>query len=466
MQLDESSPLPLYRQIYDSIRTGIDAGSYPPGNRLPSIRGLADELQCSRNTIDAAYSLLVEEGFVASRPGSGYRVLDLHQLSPVPAPAAAGHTSPAAPAGANPVRYDFSYGNLEPGTFPASAWRSIVDDLLLSVESRTCDTYTNPLGEMALRQQIAWRLNSSRNMDCTADQIIVQAGTAASIQNLLALFDSGRDTVCMEEPGYDGARQVFSRSAFPVAPCRVYGTMENFFEDLEKAQPRLLYVTPSSQFPTCSVMPIKMRARLIAWAEANDTYILEDDYCRDFRYRERPLPPLQSMDQSGRVIYMGTFSKSLSPALRMNYLVLPPRLLERWHEKFRGAYPTVPWLSQAACARFMADGQWDRHLRRLQMKNLRKYTALFEALQKAMGQKVDVLENGTGLHLLVDVKDGRSQEELLALARAAGVAVYGTERYWMSENHPLKSCMLVGFSAIREEDIAPGIDALAQAWFG
>lgn len=178
------------------------------------------------------------------------------------------------------------------------------------------------------------------------------------------------------------------------------------------------------------------------------------------------MPPLQSMDQSGRVIYMDTFSKSLSPALRMNYLVLPPRLLERWHEKFRGAYPTVPWLSQAACARFMADGQWDRHLRRLQMKNLRKYTALFEALQKAMGQKVDVLENGTGLHLLVDVKDGRSQEELLALARAAGVAVYGTERYWMSADHPLKSCMLVGFSAIREEDIAPGIDALAQAWFG
>lgn len=469
MQLDESSSLPLYRQIYDSIRTGIASGSYPPGAKLPSIRGLAEELQCSRNTVDAAYSLLVEEGFAASRPGSGYRVLDLPHLVPIPEdPIHGSATSPAHPISSpNPaLRYDFSYGNLEPGTFPASAWRSIIDDLLLSVESRFCDTYTDPAGEWELRQQIAWRLNSGRNMDCTADQIIIQAGTAASIQNLLTLFDNNTDTVCMEEPGYDGARQVFSRSAFSVAPCRVYGAPENFFNDLEAARPRLLYVTPSSQFPTCQVMPIKMRARLIAWAEANNTYILEDDYCRDFRYRERPLPPLQSMDQSGRVIYMGTFSKSLSPALRMNYLVLPPRLLERWHEKFRDAYPTVPWLSQAACARFMANGQWDSHLRRLQMKNLRKYTTLLEALQSTMGQKVDVLENGSGLHLLVDTKDGRSQEELLALARSAGVIAYGTERYWMTKDHPMKSCILVGFSAIREEDIAPGIAALAKAWFG
>lgn len=465
MHLDESSPTPLYRQIYDSIREDIAGGTYPVGSKLPSIRGLAEELHCSRNTIDSAYSMLVEEGFVTGRPGSGYIVQDrshlLEGVDALPAPRS-WQSSPAYRPGA---RYDFTYGNLEPGTFPATAWRAIVDDLLLSVDGLACNVYTNPAGEEELRREIAWRLTRLRDVDCSPDQVIVQAGTAASVQNLLTLFDSVHDVVAMEDPGYDGVRQVFSRSTFKVMPCRVAGPVEEFFEDLEACHPKLVYVTPSSQFPTCRVMPIKARARLIAWAEANDAYILEDDYCRDFRYTERPLPPLQSMDQSGRVVYMGTFSKSLSPAMRLNYLVLPPKLLDRWNEQFRNSYPTVPWLSQAATARFMASGQWERHLRKLQMKNLRKYKALTSALREEMGDAVDILENGTGLHLLVDVKDGRSQDELIALARASDVAIYGTDRYWQSADHPLKSCVLVGFSAIAEEDIEPGVAALASAWF-
>lgn len=466
MHLDETDPRPLYQQIFDQVRQGIDRGDYAPGTRLPSIRGLADTLQCARNTVDAAYSMLVSEGFAVSRPGSGYIVANVALLHGDPSlPTGAGARGTSEPLlGATPApRFDFTYGNLEPGTFPAAAWRSITDDILLSVEGAACNSYGNPLGEEALRDQIAWRLATQRSMDCDRDSIVIQAGTADSAVNLLALFDRTVDVVAMEEPGYSGVRAAVERAGFAVAPCRIADGYERFMDDVEESGAKLVYVTPSSQFPTCSVMPVKLRAQLIAWAEANDAYILEDDYCRDFRYRERPLLPLQSMDRCNRVIYMGTFSKSLSPALRINYLVLPPLLLARWKELFADSYPTVPWLSQAVLARFMADGSWDRHLRRLQARNRRKHEALVGALGRMPSGAVDVLENGTGLHLLVSVRDGRCQEELVTTAAAAGVQVYGTRQYWMGS--PRDDNILVGFSAIAPENIEPGIEALAQAWF-
>ncbi len=172
MRIEEDSSVPIYRQIYDQIHQGIADGVYPQGSKLPSIRGLAEELKCSRNTVEAAYGMLVEEGLVASRPGSGYRVQDHSQLVMNAGKRA---VTPAA-GGEARVRYDFTYGNLEAGTFPAAAWRAIVDDLLLSVESSMCDIYTDPLGEEALRSEIAWRLNTQRDVDCTPAQVVIQGG--------------------------------------------------------------------------------------------------------------------------------------------------------------------------------------------------------------------------------------------------------------------------------------------------
>ncbi|MEY8562797.1 PLP-dependent aminotransferase family protein [Eggerthellaceae bacterium 3-80] len=463
MQLDEASESPLYQQIYEKIRRDIEEGRYPCGSKLPSIRGLAAELQCSRNTIDAAYSQLVQEGYIESKPGSGYRVLDvageeigfsLREQDQACSLLGEPHLP----------RYNFTYGNLETGTFPATVWRSITDDILLSVESGACDTYTDPFGEESLRAEIAWRLSTQCDVDCTPGQIIIQPGTQVSIQNLLALFDARNDVVAMENPGYVGARETFERSGFCVAPCRINESYDEFFADLERSQAKLVYVTPSSQFPTCKTMPIKMRSKLIAWADANDAYILEDDYCRDFRYKERPQPPLQSMDHCDRVIYMGTFSKSLSPALRMNYLLLPPALLERWRMLFANAYTSVPWLSQAVLSRFMSQGHWDRQLRRVQAKNKRKYETLTRSLHEYLGDKVRVLENGTGLHLLVEVYDERTSQELIDVARAADVLVYDTEKYWMGKRPLTSRMLLIGFSSIAEQDIEPGIKALANAW--
>ncbi|MFR7404645.1 MAG: PLP-dependent aminotransferase family protein, partial [Coriobacteriaceae bacterium] len=420
MHLDEHSDIPFYRQLEAQLREGIESGTYPTGSRLPSIRGLAADLGCARNTVEQAYHLLVQEGYVESRPGSGYVVQNVAYLQPNAAtPACAvllGDPRHAA-------RYDFTYGNLEHGTFPALAWRTITDDILLSVEAAGCDAYNDPFGEEGLRAAIAWRLATQRDINCTPEQLIVQGGTQTSVQNLLTLFDAARDSVAMEDPGYDGVRSVIERARFAIRTCRVTDGSHVPLRPRDLGA-RLAYLTPSSQFPTCRIMPTDIRERVLDWAERTDAYILEDDYCRDFRYRERSLPPLASMDTRGRVIYMGTFSKSLSPALRMNYLVLPEPLLARWRELFANSYSPVPWLNQKVLARFMTDGSWDRHLRRVQAKNRRKYDALTAALRECMGERVEVLECGTGLHLLVRVRDGRGQDELIAAAAAADVAVY------------------------------------------
>lgn len=462
MQIDRDSTTSIYRQIYQQLHNAIASGAYPPGSKLTSIRRSAYELNCSRNTIEAAYDMLVEEGLAVSRPGSGFFVQDA--LTPLDEPATGAQLN-LFKSQIQRARYDFNYGNLEPGTFPINSWRNICNDIMLSPESEQFNTYTDPLGEIALRQEIAWRLVTQRSMDCTPEQIVIQAGAAPSVQNLLALFNPSSDVICVEEPGYDVVRHVFERNGFEVRPCSVMDGSDRFFADVEQNSPRLMYIMPSSQFPTCKCMSIKDRVRMIAWAEANDAYLLEDDYCRDFRYTRNPLPPLQSMDQSGRVIYMGTFSKSFSPSLRLNYLLLPRPLLERWMETYAGNFCAVPWLTQVAMARFMREGLWDRHVRRLVAKTRRKYETLIDALHETMGDRISIVENGTGQHLLVEVQDGRAQEELIASARVNNVAVYGTNRYWIAKEHPLASCVLIGFAAIRERDIRPGIETLAQAWF-
>ena len=465
MHLDDRLDTPLYQQLFDQLRHRIEEGGQPEGSRLPPIRSMAADLGCARNTVENAYALLAQEGYVKSRPGSGYIVQNVAFLQ-VDADRSQAPGEKLLGADENRVRYDFTYGNLEPGTFPAAAWRAITDDILLSVERTGCDAYNDPFGEKALRSAIAWRLATQRGIDCTPSQIIIQGGTQTSMQNLLALFDGARDVVAMEDPGYDGVRTVVERARFALAPCRVGAGADVFRADLEASGARLAYLTPSSQFPTCSVMPTDTREAVLKWAERHDAYLLEDDYCRDFRYRERSLPPLASMDRRGRVIYMGTFSKSLSPALRINYLVLPEPLRDRWREAFASSYSPVPWLNQQVLARFMTDGSWDRHLRRVQAKNRRKYETLTRVLSATMGNDVEMLENGTGLHLLVRVRDGRPQDELVRRAAEADVAVYPTKKYWTDPARHVSSTVLVGFSSIAEDDIEPGIRALAGAWFG
>lgn len=469
IHLNQRSSTPLYEQIYAQLSRDILLGVYPPASKLPSIRELAEELRCSRNTVDAAYRLLAQEGFTASKPGSGFIVEDVDGAlsdADVRRDGRAADESAMPAADLAPALYDFTYGNLEPGSFPAAAWRSIVNDVLSEPDLTQASSYDDDKGEWALRCEIARRAMAGRDIRCSAEDVIVQGGTQPALQRLCLLFDATTDVVAMEEPGYDGARSVFECSRFPIRSIPVTQGAEAMMGAVRASGAKLLYVTPANQFPSGGAMAPEVRRGVLSWAKGTDAYVIEDDYCHEFRYEGERQPALFAQDDADRVIYLGTFSKALSPALRVSYMILPKHLRRQWDEKFSNAYPAVSWLMQEVLARYLASGQWDRHLRRLQARSRRKHAVLIDTIERTMKDAVRVHERGCGLHVLVEVRDGRSQGELIALAREHGVRVYGTDRYWMADEHPLGSCVLVGFSAIPEQDIEPGIEALARAWFG
>lgn len=485
LRLDKTSKTPLYEQIYDQIVEMIVDDIYAPGMRLPSIRDLAGSLQCSCNTISAAYRLLIQEGFAISHPGSGFYITDdglfldrirlekrsSEALDPQDADSLEEGTALAESqlsdtASDSTVLFDFTYRNLEPGSFPQLEWKALNDDVLLSPIAVSCNFYTDSEGEFHLREAIARHLAVSRDIHCRPDQVIIQDGTQPALQNLLMLFDSHADSVAMEDPGYTGSRLVFERCGFDTIPCPVIDDEIWFVDAVESSGARLVYTTPSNQFPMGTVMREEERQRLLGWAHKTDAYIIEDDYCYELNYRNRVQPALRTLDQHDRVIYMGTFSKSLSPALRINFMVLPDALLKRWRNCFDEAYSAVNWLTQEVLARYLESDRYSRHIRRVLLQNKRKYEALKDALESYMGDRINVMEGGSGLHMLVEVKDGRPQDELIELARSVDIAVYDTDKYWMTHPHPLESCVLIGFSAIEEQLIRPGIKQLAQAWFG
>ncbi len=486
--LDSTSKEPLYLQIYDAIRSDVIKGSLKAGDKLIALRKLASELHVSRNTVENAYAQLVAEGYIESRTGSGYVVCDV-DFSPLsaannapnrfgspegaPHTPAVGHASPALPEGAGTPapKFDFTYGNRPHGSFPSAVWRKLTSEALLSADSQAY-AYGEALGEMELRREIARRIHVTRGVNCKPEQVVIQPGTQAALGNLLDLFDAKRDGVALENPGYDGAAAVFRNRGFRISPLPLSveaneANQKAYIDALHASKAKLLFCTPSNQFPIGLTMPLSMRVRLIEWAAAHDGYIFEDDYCREFRYGQRPIPSLQSLDTRNRVIYMGTFSKVLSPALRMSYAILPPQLLDRWREKFARHYCPVPWLSQKVLYLFMKEGHWDRYTRATMTAYHKRHDLLVECLRREMGDDIDIFGGGAGLHLLVATRDGRSEAELLAAAEEHGVRVYPTTGYWLPrhETDPCGRCVLVGFSSIEPELIPEGIRRLAQAWF-
>ena len=488
ISLDPESKTPLYLQIYDAIRSDIIKGSLKAGDKLVALRKLADELNVSRNTVENAYAQLVAEGYIESRTGSGYVVCDV-DFSPLsatcslpgcpdspqhsPHAPAIGHASPALSEGpgAPSLEFDFTYGNRPRGSFPNTVWRKLTSEALFSADSQA-NAYGEALGEMDLRREIARRVHATRGVNCDPEQVVIQPGTQAALGNLLDLFDVKHDRVALENPGYDGAAAVFCNRGFRINPLPLSAnpseaSQEAYIEALRASKAKLLFCTPSNQFPIGITMPLSMRVRLIEWAASNDGYIFEDDYCREFRYGERPIPSLQSLDTRNRVIYMGTFSKVLSPALRMSYIILPPQLLDRWREKFARHYCPVPWLSQKVLYLFIKEGHWDRYMRSTMTAYHKRHDLLMECLRREMGNKIEIFGGVAGLHLLVATHDGRSETELITAAEKHGVRVYPTSGYWLKghETDPFGRCVLIGFSSIEPELIPEGIHRLAEAWF-
>lgn len=460
ISLDVKSQVPLYEQIYHYIKSEILSGELPFKKRLPSTRKLAEYLQVSRTTVDLAYEQLVSEGYLEAVPYRGYFVCDLEGLY---------HFETKRPVQAlRPVQesvcctYDFSPSGVDLDSFPGNAWKKLSKEVLQE-EDRKLFQLGDPQGEYELRRTIAEYLHQARAVEAEPEQIIVGAGNDFLLLLLCSMFGAGQK-IAMESPTYKKAYDVFRNLSNEV---RIVEMDESGMrvDLLEQTDAQIAYVMPSHQFPIGLVMPLKRRMQLLAWASSGEgRYIIEDDYDSEFRYKGKPIPALQGFDRAGRVIYIGTFSKSLAPAIRISYLVLPKALLSVYQQRGRIISSTVSRVDQRIIAGFLDQGYFERHLNKMRAVYRSRHDLLLEEL-KAFRSFCSVSGEHAGVHLLLTFQNGMTEQEAVELAAREGVRVCGLSRYFVGEAAGQPShTVLLGYATLSEEEICEAVRRLKRAW--
>lgn len=470
--LDGSGP--LYMQLARAIKSGVANGRFPDRCRLPATRDLARELRLSRSTVTAAYQLLGSEGILVGRVGSGSYVRAPRRaagmrLAPLPGvgkPSSAysrrarsqhwkGSAPEQRPEGA---RHAFLYSVPVVSTTLPEVWRREVAKAAAYLPS----SYPPPEGLASLREAICTHIGRERGVVCKPDDILVVNGAQQAFNLIARVVLDPADCVVMEDPSYDRARKLFQVHGAQVSHVPVDD--EGLRVDLipPDGQP-LVYVTPSHQYPTGVVMSVERRAALLAFAERNRSWILEDDFDGEYRQEGRPMPALQAMDRHGQVIYVGSFSKTLFPSLRLGYVVMPPALRDsfiaaKWTEDLGS-----PALEQCAMANLMLSGAYDRHLRQATHILARRREKLKHALADACGDGVRIAPSHGGMHLLVWVEDIGSDEAeaFLRVAEDGRLGVYGVNRFYAA-TPPAALGLMLGYSAMPESEIQQAVRAFAQ----
>ena len=466
IELHTDSGKCLYEQIYEHIKKEIRDGKLLAGERLPSTRSLAEYLQVARSTVDYAYGQLLDEGYIEARPYRGYFVCSVEGLVQLEKrrEAAAGKRNPENRAQGqreNEKReIDFSPFSIDMSGFPFSVWRKISGRILSDANS---DLFSRgeAQGDFELRETISRYLHASRGVKCEPEQVIVGAGN----DYLLMLLEKilGRHVpVAMENPTYIRSYKLFQSFAYPVTGVEMD---ENGIcvEALGRTEAELAYVMPSHQFPMGTVMPIGRRLELLKWAAGSgERYLIEDDYDSEFRFHGKPIPALQSIDEQGKVIYLGTFSKAIAPAIRISFLVLPHSLLEIYRKNCSFYSCTVSRIDQSILNEFIRDGYFERHLNKMRKVYRAKHDFLLESIRPLQRDFIISGENA-GLHLLLTDKKKRNEKELLSTAAQAGVRVYGMREFLFS-GEPDRAEFLLGFGGLDMEKIEEGIHRLCEAW--
>ncbi|MBQ6696757.1 MAG: PLP-dependent aminotransferase family protein [Lachnospiraceae bacterium] len=454
----------LYEQIYEYIRQEIRDGKLLQGERLPSTRSLAEYLQVSRSTVDVAYEQLLSEGYIEARPYRGYFVCKMEELFRLEEQGEKGMAAVSAPA-KNTVgsyAYDFSPTQIDMSAFPFSVWKRMNKNILSDSNSKLF-SQGNAQGDLGLRETIARYLHASRGVNCTPEQIIVGAGNDYLLMLLEKILGKNLP-VAIENPTYKRAYQIFQSFGYPVITVDMD---ENglLVSELEKTEAVLAYVMPSHQYPTGTVMPIGRRSELLKWANSREErYLIEDDYDSEFRYKGKPIPSLQSSDKNGKVIYMGTFSKAIAPAIRVSYMVLPQKLVEVYRERCYFYSTTVSRIDQKILDEFIRGGYFERHLNKMRKCYREKHDLLLELLEPFRAE-FDISGENAGLHLLLTSKRKVTEKVLLEAASRQGIKVYGlSDSLVKKEDQNQSHTVIVGYGGLKREEIEKGIEALKKAW--
>lgn len=460
---------PLTRQIYLWFRDAVLSGTLKPGERIASTRILSEELRVSRTVVLLAFDQLLAEGFFEGRKGSGTFVsrrivAQSKQLPQETAPVRLSRFGRVAAAfdPAQAVRrsaglpWDFRPGTGTTDTFPFEAWRRILMRRARAATVHAHD-YGPSSGSNSLRVAIANHLRRSRAVDCEPDQIVIVNGSQQALDLTVRVLVNPGETVVIEDPHYAGAREVLQAAGARLFPVPVDD--EGLNPQLLPQGARLAFVTPSHQFPTGAILPLARRFALLEWAKQADAVILEDDYDGEFRYDGRPVESVQGIDREGRVVYTGTFSRTIFPALRIGYLVAPKRLVP--------AFAAAKWLcdrhtatlEQDTLAEFLESGAYERHLARTRRVNASRRRALLEAIAENLGGRVRVTGAGAGAHVVLWPGAGVSEEAFVRSAAVRGVGIYGMGRYYLNGSGP--AAALLGYTRMNEAMIREGIRRMA-----
>lgn len=463
IEINFDSNQPIYLQIYRHFKQAILDGDIKSGQKLPSTRFLSRDLKIGRNTVENAYAQLVSEGYVESKMGSGYKVLKVNVENKQVVKKRNPSTDRQLPS-PSAYRFNFLYGSMALAPFPKTTWRRALLNADAKMGNKLYTTYGHQQGECGFREVLSNYLSDYRGLQLEADQLLVCAGVEYALTLLSQIFRLKQiEAVAIEEPGYKGARDFFIHHGIKVIPIPVLKDGIDL-QVLREAKVKAVYVTPSHQFPTGAVMPIQKRQALLAWAKQNDAYIIEDDYDSELRYSSRPIPSIGSIDGDGRVIYIGTFSKALSPSLRVSYLGLPMALLSCYKAHFVMYQCSVPILIQEALTELIANGHYETHLRKLNVINKRKHNQLILAIKQYLADITIIHGGQAGIHILLEVTNGMSETQLIENAQKSGIILMPASPFWHSLENSSSAMVILAFGNILEEDIDAGIETLAKAW--
>ncbi|WP_434724806.1 PLP-dependent aminotransferase family protein [Mesorhizobium sp. RIZ17] len=470
LTVNRASPEHLSRQLYHGLVAIIRGRALPPGSELPSTRALAAELGLGRNTIVAAYDQLVTEGYLANRQGARPVIVDLPEgpretpaqepPEPLRPPSLRGQLLLSQPYHhGRPGHVAFHPGMPDAGSFPFGVWGRLVARRASHGGETLFGTY-DVTGHPALKDAIAGYLYSARGVRCRPEQIVITTGAQAAFDLLARLLLDPDDTVWMEEPGYYGAKAAFTVAGARILPIPVDQERGWYLEPPDPL-PRLIYVTPACQHPLGITMRMEERLRLLDIAETANAWVIEDDFDGEYRFQGRPVPAIQSMDRSGRVIYVGTFAKLLFPALRIGFMVLPPELAGRIVNALSTTGQFAPLLLQAALADFITEGHMSRHLKRMRRIYAQRRQLFRDIVTERLRDEITLSPAEAGIQVVGYLKAGIDDIKVSQAAAKRAINVSPLSKYF--QNTAATQGLVLGYAACDAAQMRDGVERLAAA---
>lgn len=450
--LENNTKVPLYIQMYMEIKKQIQAGVVHANEKLPSKKSFMEHYHISQNTVQNALYLLLEEGYIYSIERKGYFVSNIENMLTNSFPM----KHKIQESYQKKLKYDFAYSGVDSKSIPKTILKRITRDIY--------DEYNDELlfqghiqGYFPLRESICQYLENSRDFSVDPNQIIISSGTEYLFYIIFKIFD--KKIYGLENPGYKMLRELFLSNQIEFHPIALDESGIKI-EDLEAQKVQIACITPSHQFPTGIIMPIRRRNELLHWAnDSEERYIVEDDYDSEFKYNGRPIPALKAIDQKDKVIYMGSFSKSISPALRVSYMVLPKNLLSLYEKKLPYFICPVSTLSQKILYNFIEKGHFIKHLNRMRTLYKQKREVVVQCLKKT---NIDILGADAGLHLLLRFPYSLNEEKFLKDCMRNSIRLYSIQEYYFEDIHLDNPIFLLGYASLEKKQIQEGISTLLK----